>query len=223
MALFVVATLVVVLGVTRLMKLTVTEDEFVLQKLESVSLAAPPEPSYEEPEEMEEVDALPPPPVALELAPVIELESLALPQVEVAVPKDLKVDLFALDEAPAELLTEVVKPKLVVKKKVNIKLPKRRLNPNSLDFGDLDSKPRNLRVGSFRWPSGVRENVVLATLKIEVDQQGKVRLLSIDSLSNSRLRREIPRLIRGARFTKPLYQGQPVKATYTWKLELKKP
>jgi hypothetical protein len=215
------AFLVVGLGATRLMKVSESEDILLLEEIKPITLAPPPEPLVIEQEEITETT--PPPPSFADLRTNLSIDTLALPSADRPVAPDAEVDLFSQDLAPADLPVPVKKssPKPKVVRKTSA--PKAKPSKGKIGISDLDSKPRVLRLGRFRWPSSVKDDRVNAKVVVEIEKNGSVKLLKIHSVSNPAFKSMLPRVIHGCRFSAPKYKGESVKVAYAWNLILQKP
>lgn len=219
----VTAFLVVGLGATRLMKIEEPTGELELMEIKPISLSPPPEPLIIE-QNQELTEATPPPPSFADLRPNLSIDTLALPSADQPVAPDVEVDLFAEDLAPADLPSPVKstpKPKVVKAKSTPKAKPQR--TKGSIGIDDLDSTPRVLRLGRFRWPSSVRDEQVRAKVVVEIDKNGSVKLLKVQSVSHPAFNSMLPSLVHGCRFSIPKYKGQSVKVAYVWNLILQKP
>lgn len=216
----VTAFLVVGLGATRLMKVTEPEELLELTEIEPITLTPPPEPLVIE-QNQEMAETTPPPPFFADLRTDLSIDSIALPSANQPVSLDTEVDLFSQDLAPADLPSPTkAKPK--VKPVAKRTVPKAKKS-TAIGVGDLDAKPRVLRLGRFRWPSSVRDEQVRAQVIVEIDTNGSVTLLEIKSCSHPAFKSTLPRVVQGCRFSAPKYKGQNVKVSYAWNLILQKP
>ena len=91
--------------------------------------------------------------------------------------------------------------------------------------GELDRKPQLRSKPNAPFPrqllkAGVTNGT--ATLNIEIDTAGRVRVLGIASISHPDLKPMAMQVARKARFTKPTKNGKPVKARFRWPLTLRK-
>lgn len=213
------------LGLTRLMQVEVAEQEFELKKIEIISLTPPPAPPMEEQlEEIQELEELAPPPLAIEASvPTIHPQVLAVPVAQIAFDPQLEVDLFSEEVKPAEatiakVVTAVKGPKKPVKPR--IKQPAAKA---SFGLGDLDAKPSLRKRGRFRWPNSVRDKVVTASVHVELNERGQIRVIDVKSLSAPAFRPTLLKFIQSSRFSVPKLKGKPVKVRYIWPLTLKKP
>ena len=212
------------LAVTRLIFLKVEPANMILTKLETVSLAPPLEPPSVKPKQKKEVAetiAAVGPPSLADLRPSMDLASLTMPNLQVSIPLDLSVDLFSLEVQPMQQLASVPQ------KKKTTNLVRKTSQPVRLGgvtgISDLDGNPSVLRRGRFRWPSRVRSELVKAVVKVELNEKGSVRLIEIKSVSDEAIRRVLPSLVNGSKFTVPKKNGKPVKVVFNWPLILKKP
>jgi len=81
-------------------------------------------------------------------------------------------------------------------------------------FEDLSEVPRLLHAPNFRFPSslsrrGINEGKVIVEIEIQTD--GRAKLLRISSSTHRELEPVAEAIISRARFTKPLVNGQPQK------------
>ncbi|MFC5049450.1 hypothetical protein ACFPK9_02285 [Rubritalea spongiae] len=217
------ALLVVGLGATRLMKVEEPVDELELMEIQPISLTPPPEPPEVEPNQ-ELTETAPPPPSFADLRPNLSIETLALPSADQPVSPDVEVDLFAEDLTPAELPSPVkAKPKPKVTRAKSTPKAKPQKTKTSIGVDDLDSTPRVVRLGRFRWPSSVRDNQVRAKVIVEIGTDGSVKLLRVQSVSHPAFKSMLSNLVHGCRFSIPKYKGKSVKVAYAWNLILQKP
>lgn len=226
------AILMIVMVVTRLMVVTAEEDTFIIEEIETVQMIPPPEPEMIEESEPEEVsEVVPPPAVELSLVPTMEVPVLVAS--DVITDPDVEFEMFAEDVEVATLpvakkIVKVDRPKAKVSSRPSRPSPPRKVStpapPKShYSVGELDGIPRNVRLGSFVWPRGVRDSIVSARVDVEIDERGRVHVLNVRSLSEAKMRSVILRLVRGSRFSPPKKNGRAVKARYSWPLTLKKP
>lgn len=221
----VTAILVVVLGVTRLMSVDLQEEIIELEVIEPIVLAAPEEP-VDPPEEVEQ-DVTPPPPPAFEdLSASLDIDIPAIPHSEASFDPEMPVEMFSTDVAPAELPVAQV-PAKPVAKPTNPSPPKiAKIQPrekSSYSISDLDTRPTMIRKGRFRWPSGTSDRTVTAKVLMELDEQGRCRVVEISSISNKNFESAVRSVVSGSRFTPPKVNGKAVKVSYYWPLTLNKP
>ena len=217
--------LVVFLAVTRLIFFKVEPKKVVLTQLKTIHVSPPPEPlpvqSEEQNEVLPEVVALPSPSSLADLRPSIDVASLAIPDLRESVPLDLSVDLFSLEIQPVSQVVAVPKQKK--------SLSARRLDRSPVKFGgeigmsDLDANPSIVRRGRFRWPRGSRSEQIKAVVKVELNEKGNVRLLEVKLVSDETIRKVLPAIVNGSKFSVPKKNGKPVKIIFHWPLILKKP
>ncbi|SHJ36491.1 hypothetical protein SAMN02745181_1882 [Rubritalea squalenifaciens DSM 18772] len=221
----VTAILVVVLGVTRLMEVKLEEEVFVLNKLEPISLDAPPEP-VDPPDEVKQELAPPPPPSFESLSTVVDFDVPAIPHSEARFDPTMEVEMFSSDIAPAEIPVAKVAPKPVAKPTPpRPSAPKGRPQARSYyNPSDLDAIPRQIRKGNFRWPRNVRDNQVKTVLYVELDEKGRVSLIKVRSISNKNFSEDtLKRVLAGYRYTVPTRGGKPTKSRFDLPLTLNKP
>jgi len=210
-----------------------------LTEVEVIDLEEPPPPpDLSEPEEPED---LPPPPT-----PKIEfpnaLDDLDAPEIALSLNRiDLTtpIEAFHTDSAPAKMPT-IQKPKPAPKKttpklkpkpkKTYPTKPQKRPSPPKpqptkayYSAGELDSKPRVIRTGKFRWPSGAKGTRGTVTLLLEINESGRVRVISVVSSTNSALNTAAKRVASGSKFTAPRKNGQKVKTRFYKPYVLQKP
>lgn len=222
--------MLLVLVLTRLMKLDSEEPELILTEVAAVSLPTPPEPEEEQEEtpQPEEIPETPPPPSIEAVNAPVDLSAPAMPDLDIKFDPKLAVDMFSPDVEPAALPTPraVVKPVVAKVAKPAVRpSPPRPSTPalkSVYSVGELDGVPSRLRLGHFRWPSSVRDSAVTAVLDVEIDTAGRVRLVNINSITHQGLRSSIPRILSGTRYTVPRKNGVPVKARFIWTLTLTK-
>ncbi|MGJ8673629.1 hypothetical protein [Rubritalea sp.] len=215
--------LVVGLGATRLMKVEEPVEELDLMEIKPISLTPPPEPMLVE-QNQELAETAPPPPSFADLRPNLSIDTLALPSADQPVSPEVEVDLFAKDLAPADLPSPVkARPKSKTVQAKSSPKVKAQTSQRSIGSDDLDSTPRVLRLGRFRWPSSVRDEQVKAKVIVEIDKNGSVKLLKIQSVSHPAFNSMLANLVHGCRFSIPKYKGQSVKVAYAWNLILQKP
>ncbi len=237
------AILIVVLVSSRLMRVETEDNDVVLTEVETVYFDPPPEPELDEPEEAEELE-----PVLVETQmasiPALDLlmsekEMPALPESKMKFdPKlaNVSIEMPELDRAPAPLPVKA-KPISRPTKKATTKpkngpktTPKNntkpKVNPKPKEYygkGELDSLPRELRVGSFSWPSRARGKSGTVRLLLEINTSGRVRVVSVISSTDAQLTIAAKRVATGSRFTAPKKNGKAVKARYPKTYQLKKP
>lgn len=138
----------------------------------------------------------------------IDGQGVAVPFEQVSLAQDLqttKLPEVQLDSAQANLLDN--------------------LNVDWQAFGlaELDGSPRLLNQLRMTFPQSLtRRGIVTADVELDVmiDEQGKVLLRRIIANPHPELRNVIENLVRQARFSIPKKDGQPVRAIFSWPLEL---
>lgn len=87
-------------------------------------------------------------------------------------------------------------------------------------FEELDQYPQIVRERGIIYPRGFRPSrgVAQAKLLITVDTEGRVHVDEVLECSHRELIPAILAMAKGTRFSKPLKNGQPVRATYEWPL-----
>lgn len=212
------AILVVGLGVTRLMQVEDSREMVELEEIKTIALTPPPEPApivqLEKLAEMVEPSS---PQLLGEVS--LSMEKLALPSAKRPAIPEFAVDFFVDDLAPASLPEVTNAPRKVTLE--SSRPIESAVEAISLD--DLDSAPRLLRQGTYRWPRSAQSDVVHASLQVEINTSGRVRLLEVGALSDPAFDSILPRVIEGCRFSAPTYRGEKVNVRYTWNIQLNKP
>lgn len=199
----------------------------------------------DEPEEQEVVEELSPPIPALDLMVSPELDAPALPVSSVKFNPNMSIDVMEMDRAPADLPVRKVvkpvykpkvkapsaKPKITPKSKpkaqpkskpkpVSKPKPKPKSIPKPVlksyySSSELDGKPREVRQGSFTWPSRAKGKSGTVSLYIEISTSGRVSVLSILSSTDAALNDAAKKLARSSRYTSPKKNGKSVKARFS--------
>ncbi len=226
--------LVALLVISRL--LTSPQVEAVeLSAVDVVELPTPPPPP--DLSEPDKPDDLPPPP-----APKLEFslsESFDAPEIPLSLSiVDLRtpIEAFQTDIAPASLpIVRKAKPRPTKKvtkptkrtPKPTSKKPKPRPKPTVkkeyYSSGELDSLPRQIRTGKFKWPSKARGSKGDVRLSLEINQSGRVRVIKVISSTDPALTSAARKVARGSKFTAPRKGGQKVKARFYKTYTLRKP
>ncbi|MGJ8657251.1 MAG: energy transducer TonB [Akkermansiaceae bacterium] len=233
------AILVSVLAATRLMNTDAVAADLVLYEIEEIMMTPEPEPPLEE-EKMEEeemAESLPQAPIpAMDLLTDNSIDSTPLPLTTASFDPKLAVSPFEIDREPADLpvVKSPPKPKPVTTKRTYTpkSKPKPRSKPSpppreviksSYSPSELDRMPRELRQGSFTWPSSAKGTNGTVKILLEISTSGRVKVLSVLSSSDSRLVSAAKRVASGSRYTAPTYRGKPVKTKFYKTYHLKKP
>lgn len=200
------------------------EKEIVeISPVEIVTLeSSPPPPELSEPEEPEDT---PPPP-----APKIEFPDMVddfdAPEMAFSLTRiDLRTPIqsFNTSSAPAALPI-VPKPSAPTKPTYEKPtIPKPVVKKSYYSSGELDGIPQTIRMGGFRWPSHATGTTGRIKLLLEINESGRVRVISVVSSTNSSLNTSAKRVAVGSRFTSPRKNGQKVKARFYKTYNLKKP
>jgi len=178
----------------------------------------------DEPED-QVVEELPPPPALS--APVSESFDIgapvALARHDNALP-ELAAEIFHENLAPAELpqvkSTPSLKPRPQPPK---VTPPPVKPKPKAFyNVGELDGKPRKIRDGVFRWPVGARGVKGQVKCILEINTNGRVRMVRVISSTDPKLVPAARRVAEGSRFTVPKKNGVPVKVQYTYTYNLRK-
>lgn len=87
-------------------------------------------------------------------------------------------------------------------------------------FDELDAMPRIIRERGIIYPRNYRASrgVAHAKLLITVDSDGSVRVDAVLQSTHPELNAAMIAMAKGTRFSNPLKNGQPVRATYEWPL-----
>lgn len=261
--------LLVVLASSRLWKMKLADKEVEVVELVELTILepAPEEPPLDESEELLEeeiVEDLTPPVPESELLEIEALEAPELPLTTVKFNPTVKVDIMAIDRAPAVLPKKPVykpKPKPVYKPKPKYTsktssskskyTPKSTYTPKAkpkytpkakpkttyqpkpkpkppapkpyYSTGELDGTPRQIRQGSFSWPSRAKGTSGTVVLTVELSTSGRVSVISVNSTTDSALTEAAKRIAKGSRYTSPTKNGQKVKARFRKTYKLVKP
>jgi len=193
------------------------QPEVTLLEVELATLPdAPDPPELEQPEP--EPDDLPPPP-----SPDIDLlESLTpidQPPIQLSpnkMPLTTPVETFRTSTEAADL----PKPKITKPKTV----PKKTFTPERTQFSlsELDSTPKVLSKGSFRWPRNVRGTSAKIQMRLKITKTGNVEVISILSSTLPAMNDTAKRVATKTKFTPPKKNGKAVEATYTYTYSLTK-
>ena len=227
------AILVSVLAATRLMHSENETPDLLLYEVEQITMSPPPEPPIEEEELLEEeiVETLPQAPIpALDLLTDTTIDSTPLPLTTATFDPQLSVSPFEIDREPADLPVAKApnRPdpaKNLSRSKIGNKppvAPRERIKSH-YSPSELDRKPKELRKGSFTWPSSARGTSGSVKLLLEISTTGKVTVLSVQSTTDPQLVAAAKRVASNSRFTAPTYQGKPVKTKFYKTYFLKKP
>ena len=213
--------LLALLALSRL--LNTHEKEIVeISPVEIITLeSSPPPPELSEPEEPEDT---PPPP-----APKVEfpdrVDDFNAPEMALSLTRiDLRTPIqsFNTSSAPAALpVIRKIAPKPSAPTKPTIQKPVAKKSYYS--SGELDGIPQTIRMGGFRWPSHAKGTTGRIKLLLEINESGRVRVISVVSSTNSSLNTSAKRVAAGSRFTSPRKNGQKVKARFYKTYNLKKP
>jgi hypothetical protein len=95
---------------------------------------------------------------------------------------------------------------------------------SAFGLGELDNAPRVISTPSIAFPTALTRRHIhsaLVRLDVFIDENGSVTLVAIAENPYPELEPVIRRIVRATRFTTPLKDGQPVRARFTWPLEIK--
>lgn len=213
--------LMIALVATRLFKFDTEAETLKLEELQLVTLAPPPEPEMDEPEPEETPP--PPPTPALQLTQnTIEMAELTLPVSMNPTPPDMTVDLFTEDVAPPKIPIKAPSTPKKTKPKVVKRTPPKITQQQSVGISDLDKKPTIVRKGKFRWPSSAKSTVAQIKVKVEINERGSLRLISILSMPDPSYESTIRQFVRTTRYTPPRHEGKPVKVQFILPATLRK-
>ncbi len=213
--------LLALLALSRL--LNTHEKEIVeISPVEIITLeSSPPPPKLSEPEEPE--DTPPPPAPKVEFPDMVDdfdapEMALSLTRIDLRTP----IQSFNTSSAPAALpVIRKIAPKPSAPTKPTIQKPVAKKSYYS--SGELDGIPQTIRMGGFRWPSHANGTAGKIKLLLEINESGRVRVISVVSSTNSSLNTSAKRVAAGSRFTSPRKNGQKVKARFYKTYNLKKP
>ena len=230
------AVLVSVLAATRLMNTDIDTPDLLLYEVEQITMTPPPEPPMEEEEpQMEEeefLESLPQAPIpALDLLSEVSIDSTPLPLTTATFDPRLSVSPFEIDREPADLPMAkapsrpkpLVKPSSTPKTSYKPPRPAQEKLKSYYSPSNLDSKPRELRKGSFTWPSSARGTSGSVKLLLEISISGRVTVVSVLSSTDPGLVTSAKRVASDSRFTAPNYRGKPVKTKFSIEYHLKQP
>jgi len=236
--------LISVLAASRLIREQAVDDKQEIVEIETLinpEEEPPLEELEDEPQEEEVVEDITPPIPALDLMISPELDAPALPISSVKFNPTMSVDIMAIDRAPAPLpvkkvvrkiAPKKVKPKAKAKPKYKPKptpkpTPKPKYKPPTLKSyyqpSELDGRPREIRQGSFTWPSRAKGTSGTVSLYIEISSSGRVTVLSVRSSTDPALSEAAKKLARSSRYTAPKKNGKAVKARFSKTYKLIKP
>jgi len=204
------------------------EKEIVeISPVEIVTLdSSPPPPELSEPEEPE--DTPPPPAPKVEFPDMVDdfdapEMALSLTRIDLRTP----IQSFNTSSAPAALpIVRKIVPEPSAPAKPTYEkptIPKPVAKKSYYSSGELDGIPQTIRMGGFRWPSHATGTTGRIKLLLEINESGRVRVISVVSSTNSSLNTSAKRVAVGSRFTSPRKNGQKVKARFYKTYNLKKP
>lgn len=213
--------LLALLALSRL--LNTHEKEIIeISPVEIITLfSSPPPPELSEPEVPE--DTPPPPAPKVEFPDMVDdfdapEMALSLTRIDLRTP----IQSFNTSSAPAALpVIRKIAPKPSAPTKPTIQKPVAKKSYYS--SGELDGIPQTIRMGGFRWPSHAKGTTGRIKLLLEINESGRVRVISVVSSTNSSLNTSAKRVAAGSRFTSPRKNGQKVKARFYKTYNLKKP
>lgn len=94
---------------------------------------------------------------------------------------------------------------------------------SAFGLGELDNAPRVISTPSIAFPPALTRRQIysaLVRLDVFIDEHGRVTLVTIAENPYPELEPVIRTIVRATRFTTPLKDGQPVRARFTWPLEI---
>ena len=241
-ALFSLFMIVLLLAAVIVARLFMAEPDSVEQKYveipEEISLPQTVDLLESEPEQEQLPPEITTP--ALVLSDPLDL-GLSFPQVDLAQPLDVEIEVFQPSRAPAELSAPnpqktiskpttkpITKPLASVKKpsQTSSKAPPRRIEAeiqsvSPVGIGDLDGKPTLVRRGRLVWPRSLRSiRPGVVTLRVELDTKGRVRVLNVISSPHPALSAAAKKFASSCRYTVPRQAGVPVKARFPWPIQI---
>ena len=198
--------------------------EFSPVEIITLDSSTPP-PELNESEESEDT----PPSLAPKLASLNMVDDFNAPEMALSLTRiDLRtpIQFFNTSSAPAALpVIRKIIPKPSAPTKPTYKKPiiqKPVAKKSYYSSGELDGIPKTIRTGEFRWPSHAKGTTGEIKLLLEIDESGRVRVISVVSSTNSSLNTSAKQVATGSRFTSPRKQGQKVKARFYKTYNLKK-
>ncbi len=224
------ALLLGVLGLARLLVVTVQVPDIEIREIETVIFEEPPPPPPEEPPS----DAPPPPPALTEVSEVPDPTRVPIPRADVPMDITLPVETFFSDVPPSPLpQPEIVErrppprpaPAPPAPKPAPVRPPPPAPVKSHYNESELDGKPRLLRHGSASFPQALaRQGIARGTVTFEVElsSAGAVSIRRVVSTTHPDLVAAARRVASSARFTPPTRRGQPVRAIMRWPITIQK-
>lgn len=230
------AALVAVLAGARMLEGSSEQDEFFLQEVSPIEMSSPEDPPdldepEPEPEPEEVVEEVPPPVTAL----VLDVSLPNAPSInasQIVLSPDQSLAVMTQSQAPSKLPSKpAIKPRNTTakpKKPTKPRKPRTQRPPKPpiksvYNASELDSRPRELRVGRFTWPSRAKGKSGTVRFLLEINTSGRVTVKRTLSCSDVALVSAARKVATGSRFTVPKKNGRPVRALFTKTYQLKKP
>lgn len=225
--------LLAVLGLARLLVVTVQVPDLQIREVELTTLEAPPPPP---PPEDPPPDAPPPPPALTDLSQVPDPTRIPVPKADAPMDITLPVETFFSELPPAplpEVPVEAPRPRPTPPQPAT-PTPAPRPSPppppppvakSHYNVNELDGTPRILRHGSAPFPAALaRQGVTRGTvvLEVELSAAGAVSVRRVISSSHPDLVAPARRVAAGARFTPPTRRGQAVRAIMQWPITIQR-
>lgn len=166
-----------------------------------------------------DVFTLPPPPPP---PPLSEQQDIDVPEIKISTtgsgPKiemTLLTPEIEIDKKPIELEFNTQRPNWEESLTVDWQ---------AFSLASLDSVPRLLNKPKYRLPSILRKRGIKRfdiVLDVVIDTKGRVHLVEIKSNPYPSFGDELRKLVKNARFSAPMKDGEPAKARFDWPLEIK--
>lgn len=213
------AILLVVLGVSRLIVVSVDLPDVEIREIETVTYEPPPPPP---PIDEPPPESMMPPPALTSLSPLPDPSRVAIPQAEVPMDIRTPVENFFTDLAPAALPERGVpaaRPSAPRPATLRPATPRPTPPPpvakSHYQASELDGTPRLIRHGSAPFPTALSRQGIhrgTVTLEVELSTSGAVSVRRIISATHPDLVPAARRIASGSRYTAPRRNGQAVKA-----------
>jgi len=185
------------------------ENDVTLVDVEILELHSPPAPPefQEDPEQTD--NDLPPPPTP-DINLLESLSSLDQPPLQLT-PNKISITTPVETFRQSNDVADIAKPIITPPKNVS----RVSAQKNEYSLNELDSTPKVIKKGSFRWPRSVRGNQASIKMKLKITKTGDVEVLQIISSDLEALNKTAIRVATQTKFTPPRKNGKIVEATYT--------
>jgi len=224
--------LLAVLGLARLLVVTVELPDLQIREVELATFEPPPPPP---PPDEPPPDAPPPPPALTDLSQVPDPTRVAVPQADAPMDITLPIETFFSDLPPAplpEVPVEAPRPRPQPAQPAPAPTPRPTPAPppppvakSHYNVNELDGNPRLLRHGSAPFPAALaRQGVNRGTvvLEVELSAAGAVTVRRVVSSTHPDLVAPARRVAASARFTPPTRRGQAVRAIMQWPITIQR-